>query len=101
MSNETEKTPQQTTAASEEPSKGRQPDYIIKAIHGEGRNEKWTDIGAGWQNDKGYITPKYHAAPLDPDKVVFQPREELERLRQERKDRQPIQQQSTDIPFNQ
>ncbi len=89
-----------TTEPATESVKHRKSDFIINAVSGEGRNETWTKIGAAWQNEKGYITPKYQALPCDHDRVVFQPREELERLRQERKDRESDQNHNKDIPRN-
>lgn len=59
------------------------PEYIIVAVDNEGEHDKWTNIGVAYKNEQGYIEPLYQVLPHDHEKVIFQPRKELERLREE------------------
>ena len=92
MKNENTEPERNSESESGQQLKGRKPDYYINSVTGEGDEERWTQVGAAWQNEKGYITPKYDTLPRDPDRVVFQPRAELERLREERKNRHNLSQ---------
>ena len=92
MSNENAQTTQAAESDGENQVRGRKPDFYINAVSGDGKDERWTRIGAAWQNEKGYISPKYDSLPRDHDRVVFQPRAELERLREDRKQREALSQ---------
>jgi hypothetical protein len=84
-------TPSQDNA-NKQPAKGRQPDFIVQTPTGDKDNSHWTKIGAAWKNDKGYITAELAALPTN-GKIIFQPREELERLREQKQQPAPTQQQ--------
>ncbi len=89
MSND-EQAPQANT--DKQPAKGRQPDFIVKTPTGDKDNSYLMNVGAAWQNDKGYITTELAAMPTN-GKLIFQPRAELERLREQKQQSAPTQQQ--------
>ena len=61
---------------------GKKPDFVFNHINEkDSRPDIWTDVGGAWSNDKGYISVD---SPVF-GKFVLQPREELERMREERK----------------
>ena len=94
MSDDNTPTPQGPTSTQDsttQPSKGRQPDFIIHTTSGEGDNIQWQKIGAAWEGKNGYLNANITAAPLN-GKLVFQPRAELERLRQQKQAAGPTQQ---------
>lgn len=89
-----ENTPQQPTVPNAEvssepttePVRGRKPDYIVQHIP-DGNNSRWSDIGAAWTGKNGYIKPIIPVIP-EGGSIILQPRKELERLRQEKANRQ-------------
>jgi len=88
--NNDDKTTQENT--NKQPTKGRQPDFIAKTPTNDKNNTPWTKVGAAWKNDKGYITTKLTAIPINGE-VILQPREELERLREQKQKTTPTHQQ--------
>ena len=61
-------------------SQNRQPDYIIHTTNGEQKNAPWHRIGAAWEGKNGYLTANLSATPIN-GKLIFQPKEELDKLR--------------------
>ena len=51
-----------------------QPDYLARTVKKIGENQKWTDVGIGYESEKGTITVFLSALPLD-DKLLLFPRE--------------------------
>jgi len=74
-----------TDSNSKEVSK--QPSHIAFTVE-EGKNDHnhWRNIGAAWPAKDGGLSLKLNALPVD-GRVTLRPREELEKLRDERNEK--------------
>lgn len=65
-------------------SKNRQPDYYVQLAQvGRNGKEKITDVGAVWEGKDGYKTGETIAG-----RIILQPREQREALREMRAEKQ-------------
>jgi hypothetical protein len=75
--------PTQTHSDTAQPAKGRQPDYDVHQVLGEGDKSQWMKIGAVWEGKDGYLSGNtVHG------KIVLQSREAKETLQQMRVEKQ-------------
>lgn len=53
----------------------RQPTHRLYAVNGEGKNARWTEIGAAWANrDGGGFSLRFDAIPLGGHIVMRAPK---------------------------
>jgi len=73
--------------------KGQKPSHVAFAVS-EGHNGKhWHEFGGVWPTKNGGFSGDAHDGK-NKFRLVIQPREELEKMRAERKQQQPVQNQT-------
>lgn len=53
----------------------KRPDFIANTVVGEGENQRWREIGAGFASSKGSVTVLLDAVPVSGKLILIRPKE--------------------------